>query len=118
MLLRKDIISLRGEIMKKGIILSFLLIFFVLCGVKTSAKFDTSQFVPQGINYMDPYNFYYAPITKNKHGYIKTIRMFNVSNLDEIAVGVVDEGSIDIVSFAYTSYNYYQYEIGTFEIEV
>lgn len=104
--------------MKKGFILSVLIVLFVFCGVNTSAKFCTSEFIPEGFNYIDPYNFYYSPITNNKHGYVKSIRKFNVSNLDEIAVGVTVPEAIELISFTYTSYDFYQNEIATYDIEV
>ena len=70
---------------------------FIFVGVKTNAKVYSVEFTPKGYNYIDPYNFYYLPINKDVHGYVNSIREFNVSNVDEFVLKVKNPDNIEII---------------------
>ena len=104
--------------MKKIFYISLFFLMFVLCEIKTNAKFLTIEFVPNGYNYIDPNNFYYTSVTSDRHGYIKSNRMFNVSNIDEFVFGIVQIDTIEILSFEYCVYNVQYGEIENVIVEV
>ena len=104
--------------MKKIIILSFFLFAFIFVGVKTNAKVYSVEFTPKGYNYIDPYNFYYLPINKDVHGYVNSIREFNVSNVDEFVLKVKNPDNIEIIFLEYTVYNVQHTAMETIAVEV